>query len=79
MLGVKRSSWAAGEGQIFEGVCSGFQKLGCRARCSVKGESSPAAIRSDRSHPCGPKGFDNNQKRSVDRSTGERLLRKTIT
>ena len=41
-----------------------------------EGESSPAAIRSDRSHPCGPERFDNIQKRSVDRSTGERLLRK---
>ena len=44
MPDVKRSSWVAGKDRIFEGVCSGFQKLGCRARCSMKGNPLPLPL-----------------------------------
>ena len=78
MPGVKRSSWATGEGRLFKEVCSGSQTPGYRLRRSAKGESSLTIVRGDRSHPCNLEGFGNNQERNADRSTSEGLFGGTI-
>ena len=45
--GVKRSSRAAGESKVFEGVWGRFQEPGYRARSLAKRKSSPTATGSD--------------------------------
>ena len=57
MQGVEGPFGAISKGEAFKGVCCKAKKSRDRTRCLTLGESLPAPLRCNRSHPCLFKGY----------------------